>query len=124
MSRKVKDIPKHFNIAKREIEKLLNTFWFSRKKDDGSRDESIENIALLYIMLKELTEFTEEHQYSIGEKLLSKMEESNNSTAMLYDYGKVVYFDSEANWLYTRDIDSQEWYDYDMKCNKEHLSKQ
>lgn len=123
MNRKVKDIPKHFHIAKREFEKLLNTFWFSRKKEDGSRNESIENITLLYIMLQEFAKFAEEHQYRIGEELLNKMEENKLSSSLIYDYGKAVDFDKEASWLYIRNIDDKEWYDFDMKSNKEYLEK-
>jgi len=118
MVRKTKDLPKHFQKAKVEFDKLLNTFWFTRQID-GKRDESKENLALLYSLIEEYNAFVQKHFFLIGEKLLETLEK--DKIAYNYDYNIAIEYDSEAKWLFKREITAQEWREYDAKCNEDFL---
>ena len=113
-----KDLPKHFQKVKTELDKAINTYWFNKQKD-GKREESKENLGLLYLMLGENAEQAQKHHYLIGEKLMGLMQE--NEVIYLHDYGLALEFDTEAQWLFSREITGQEWKDYDLKSNAEYL---
>jgi len=124
MSRRVKDLPKHFVKAKVEVDKLMNLYWSNKLNSSGKRDETIENVALLYIMLQELSQFTEHHFFNQGNQLLEMMDQLKQDKVTLAEYGKTIDFDKEANWLYIRDMDSSEWKSYDEECNNKFLNKE
>lgn len=123
MSRKVKDLPQHFKRAKIEYDRLMNLFWSNRLNDKGKRDESLENVALLYAICQEFMKYSENHFHSVGNSLLEIMNENETNKVVLAEYGKKVFFDEEASWLYIEDLSESEWKEYDMNCNKQFLEK-
>ena len=120
MKRTVKDLPKTFHPVKVEFERLLNLFW-STKLKDGKRNETKENLTLLYVLAQEYQKFVELQVCALGDKVLEAMHESSVYKVFLYDFGKKLFWDDEARWLFLDDLNSDEWRDYDSKCNKEYL---
>jgi len=117
MGRILKELPKFFNRAKIEYERLINLFWCSRLTEDKKRDETPENIGLFYLLSQEFMNFAENHFHNTGEKILQLMEKNNTDKVYLYDYGKVIRHDKEAQWLFIEDISQSEWKDYDINSS-------
>jgi len=117
MGRLLKDLPKTFNKAKAEYDRLVNLFWCTRLNDEKKRVESIENVGLMYILNQEFMNFAEVNFHKTGEKILEIMELNKTKELFLYDYGKVIRFDEEAQWLFIEDISQSEWKEYDIKSS-------
>lgn len=123
MKRKVKDLPKHFVKGKAEIDRLLRVYWANKLNENKQADETPENLALLFIMVEELTKYMDIHLTSVGNKLLEKMESNGNFSISLADYGKKVFWDKEAQWLYIEDMNEADWKKFDEDSNKLYLEK-
>lgn len=121
MNRKVKDLPKHFHKAKIEFDRLSNLFWSTRLNEKGTRIETVENTALLYLLTKEYMAFAETNFNNAGTKLLEIM--GNKKEVYLPEFGKVIRFDEEAQWIFVEDMNSDEWREYDIKCSVDYANK-
>lgn len=121
MKRKVKDLPKHFVKGKAEIDRLLRVYWSNKLNEKQQANETPENLALLFVLVEELTKYIDIHLTSVGNKLLEKMETLNKFSIPLPEYGKKVFWDKEAQWLYIEDMDDEDWRKYDEECNKAYL---
>lgn len=123
MARKIKDLPLHFQKGKLEFDKLIRIYWSNKLDSSGKADETPENLALLYLLMEQNVKYMENHMVNAGNKLLEKMEEVKNTTIMLPEYGKKVFYDEEAKWLYIEDMTEAEWKKYDEQSNKKFLEE-
>lgn len=119
--REVLALPKTFQSSKLSLEQDLRRYWGSRveyKEDStqASKVETRENLGLLYILLTEYLAQIENTVFTIGDKLLNSMEGESQVTFPLY--GKKIQFDNEANWLFIKDMDDNDWYKFDMESNE------
>lgn len=121
MGRLIKDIPKTFNKVKSEYDRLTNLYWCSKLNDNNERINSPENIGLMHILNQELMNFAEINFHKTGEKILDLMKEKNIDKIYLYEYGKVIRFDEEAQWLFVEDISQSEWKEYDLACSASYV---
>lgn len=121
--RKIKSLPLHFQKGKVEFDKLIRIFWSNKLDESGKIKDTPENLALLYALMVENVKYMENHLTSIGDKVLSKMEDIGKKTILLPEYGKKIFYDEEAKWLYIDDMDNEEWRIYDEDSNKEFLKK-
>ena len=125
MPRETIGLPKVFQNSKLSLEQDLRRFWGTRNEyKEGStiaeKIESVENLSLLYILLTEHLAQIEKTVLDLGDKLLDKMENADVSKLPLY--GKKIVLDKEANWIFIRDFDDKDWYDYDMDCNVNYVN--
>ena len=134
IERQVSELPRNFNLAKKEFEKCKNIFLASKRKtwketlEDGVKQVThekinIEDKALLFMLVDEFEKFLFEQDKEICENLKIAMDEENNYRVILGEYGKVVRFDEESCWFYCDDMSEKDWKDYDKKCNEEYLNK-
>ena len=121
--RTVKQLPQNFLPIKKEFQKVENTYWYNKQTSEQTRDETSENLALLYCLLSDFACFSENKQYAIGNKLLDKLGISNDWKILLGEFGKKVVYSAEASWIEIQDMTLQDWEEYDAQCNKEYLNK-
>ncbi len=121
MGRLLKDIPKIFNRAKAEYDRLVNLFWCTRLDENKKRIENAENLGLHYVLNQEFLSFAQLNFEKTGEKILEYMEKNNTKEIFLYDYGKVIKFDDEAQWLFVEDISQAEWKNYDLTSSENYV---
>lgn len=119
MTRKVKELPKHYHKAKVEFDRLSNLFWANKLNDKGTKNETLENVALLYLLMQEFMVFSETNFHNAGNKLLEML--GDKKEVYLPEFGKVVRFDEEAQWIFTEDMTSSEWKEYDIKCSVDYV---
>lgn len=120
-NRKIKDLPKHFQKNKVEISRAIRTYWSNKLNENGQKNETTNNIALLYIQLEELQSYIETEFCNLGSMLLEKMHEENMNKVILGEFGEVLEYDDEAKWIYRRNLNDSEWKEYDDACNKKYL---
>ncbi len=123
MGRLIKDIPKLLNKAKAEYDRLVNLYWCTRLDENKKRIEDDNNVGLMYILNHEFMKFAETNFYKTGEKILEIMQTKNINKIYLYEYGKVIRFDEEAQWLFVEDISQAEWKEYDINCSINYVEK-
>jgi len=121
MGRFLKDVPRVFNRAKAEYDRLVNLFWCTRLDENKKRIENKENLGLIFILNKEFMNFAETNFNNSGDKILEYMDKNNTKELFLYDYGKVIRFDEEAQWLFIEDISQSEWKQYDLTCSENYV---
>lgn len=122
MSEVTKILPQNFLPAKKEVSKLENTYWYNKQTDSQERNESDENLALLYLLLADFASFAENKQYALGDKLLMK-KGTESWQIILGEYGKKVVYDSEASWIEIQDMNQKDYEEYTIKSNKEYKDK-
>jgi hypothetical protein len=112
--RTVELIPDCLKTAKQEIEhKYLIRFWLGKERN-------LENYATLKFVLENLQKFVEGLLVSVEQKILDLMKEKDTNVVILGQYGKKVFFDEEAEWLYSDDMSPEDWRQFDKKCNIEY----
>lgn len=116
--RNIKELPKTFRRAKVEYEHLVNVFWSQRLGENNQRIETKENIGLMFLLVQDFLRFSEFQFENIGNKILEIFEKENTDTIYLYEFGKVIRFDKEAQWFITEDISESEWRKYDLECSR------
>lgn len=119
--RTVKQLPETFLHVKKEFQKNVNQFWVNKRDSEGKKIESNENLALLYSLLNELSEFFSNEMFKVGEQLLEKNTDEKDFNISLPEFGKKVSYVKEANWIEVGKMDRQDWEDYDIKCNRAYL---
>ena len=117
MARIVENLPDNFRIVKQEIEKkFMVRYWMSKER-------TVENYALLKLLLDNLQKFVEGLLVPVEQKIIDLMTEQKVNTVILGQYGKKLFYDEEANWLYPDEMTPDDWRKYDQECNAEYLRK-
>jgi hypothetical protein len=122
MSEIIKSLPLSFLPAKKEVQKLENTYWYNKQNEKQERNETDENLALLYLLLSDFASFAENKQYGIGDKLLEKKGNSNWEI-ILGEFGKKVVYSAESSWIEIQDMNKYDFEQYTVKINKEYKDK-
>jgi hypothetical protein len=121
--RKVFDLPNTMVPVKKELDRVLNVFWANKKDDKGCIVKTEENLALLYALGEEFKAFTDIKIAEVGETLLEELYRNKNTIVLLPKYGKKVFYDEEANWLFTEVMSNDDWGNADKKSNTDFLAK-
>lgn len=133
IDRKVEDLPRNFNQAKKEFQKCKQLFFLGNKITKSYKDENeeviteefltLEKKALLWLLFQEFENFLTKHESEIVLDLKDSMDKENTKCVLLAEYGKKVVFDEEANWFFAEDMNYGDWQEYDKKCNEKFLKK-
>jgi len=121
MSR-TKELPQNFLPIKKDVSKLENTFWYNKQKENQTRDESKENVGLLYLLMSDFANFAELKQYSWGDKLLSIMGTESDWQIKFGEYGKKLVYNREGNWIEILDMTHEDFVQYDKESNEKFLA--
>lgn len=133
IDRKVEDLPRNFNQAKKEFQKCKQLFFIGNKTTKSYKDENeeviteefltLEKKALLWLLFREFENFLTKHESEIVLDLKDSMDKENTKCVLLAEYGKKVIFDEEADWFFAEDMNYDDWQEYDKKCNEKFLKK-
>lgn len=117
----IQELPKSFYGAKREFEKVF-TFAIAKAKNEDKNKE-LDNYAVLFSLIQEFNNFLFKYEEEVSVALKDRMDELNKYKVLLNEYGKKVFYDDEASWLFINDMNKKDWLEFDEKCNKEFLEK-
>ena len=115
----IQELPKSFYNAKREFEKAF-TFAIAKAKNEDKNKE-LDNYAVLFSLIQEFNNFLFKYEEEVSVALKDRMDELNKYKVLLNEYGKKVFYDDEASWLFISDMNKKDWVEFDEKCNKEFL---
>lgn len=119
----IKEKPNFFHGLKVEAERRIRAWWSTKRDSEGKVQETSENIALLYILLKEYQAFVDAQVNLLGDKVLAEMEAKHSTKIPLGEYGLTLENDTEARWLIERPMNDEEWRKYNYDCDQEYLKK-
>ena len=127
-NREISELPKNFEILKREFQKVRNMYFAKSKvitkkaEEEYEKDEyeiPIEAKALFWVLMQEFNSFLTENEATLSEDLVAEMEDKNLKQICLPVYGIKVVWDDEAKWFFQKEMTKEDWLEYDTKCNEE-----
>jgi hypothetical protein len=121
MNKRVKELPLNFFPLKKEVQKVENTFWYTKNRLNNGKDTDEKDLALFYVLLSEFVAFTESKQMNCGEKLLTLLGNEKSWKVLLGEFGKKVEYNIESRWIEVLDMTEKDWIEYDEDCNKKYL---
>ena len=117
----MKELPKSFYGAKREFEKAFN-FAISKAKNEDKNKE-LENYSLMFLLIQEFNNFLFKYEEEVSVALKDRMDELNKYKVCLDEYGKKVFYDEEASWLFINDMNKKDYDEVTKIQNEEYLKK-
>ena len=117
MARLFKKVPNPFLKIKLDFEKRCRRYWLNR-------DKTLEERALYKIVveqfIEELSKSILEYEQELADELLSK----DKKYVLLGEYGKKVEYDEEAKWINIKEMNGDDFLEYDRACNAKFLNRE